>query len=115
MKSENWTKFFHFHPEVPAVGVVLCGFLFGGLGSPALMPRLARPLSFTADRAATAAHTLLQRGVAGMPGVLDGSTCEAQQRRDAIRKQLRRELEERAREKAERDAAFPRRSRVEYI
>ncbi|MCC7153269.1 MAG: hypothetical protein IT161_01770 [Bryobacterales bacterium] len=115
MKSGNVARFFHFHPEVPAVGVVLAVFLFAGLGGPRLRSRLALPWTTGANGAVTTAHQLLQRSVARLPGAVRGEDCEAQRRREAIRRYLRRELEQRARQKPEREVIAPRRSRVEFI
>ena len=114
MKSEhNLAKFFHFHPEVPAVGVVLAVFLFAGIGAPRISSRLS--WASGAGRVAATADDILKRSIAKGPVLMDGTDCEAQRRRDAIRRYLRHELEERARQKSQRDAIAPRRSGVEFI
>lgn len=115
MKSGNLARFFHFHPEVPAVGVILAVFLFAGLGGPRVRSRLALPWTSGANGAVTAAHELLQRSVARLPEAVRGEDCDKQRRREAIRRYLRRELEQRARQKPGRDVLVPGRSRVEFI
>ena len=116
MKSENkYAGFFHLHPEVPAVAVVLAMFLFAGIGAPKVVRRLALPWSGDGTATVWTAHSLLQKSVSAMPKVLTETDCQAQRRRDAIRKYLRRELEERARQKAPESSLTPRRSRVELI
>lgn len=120
--SQNqFRRFFHLHPEVPGVAVVVGVFLFFGAVS---TPKINRwvPLAWHRPAAVQAVESLLREPEKAFPAEWLNQDCQKEAAakireriRETRRNLLRRQLEQRARERSLTSPRVVTRSRAELI